>query len=165
MKFFRRILGKTNKIENIYIYIFIFSILLGIVYGIFDKNYYKCCETSLAMTENDNVLTIFFSNFFLAAINLITAGISILFINFHTFSITSSYLNSQGTLFALPFLFIHGFFEMFGVLLFGLTGLSLFEKKILRRKSLLKWSRLLGYGAIFLLLGAFIEIGLFYLLK
>lgn len=165
MKFFQKIIGKTNEIEDIYIYVFIISILVGISYGIFNKDYYKCCETALNMTEKDNVATIFFSNFFLAATNLITVGVSILYFNFHTFSITSSYLNSQGTLLTLPFLFIHGFFEMFGVMLFGLTGLSLFEKKILRKKSLLKGLRLLSYGMIFLLIGAFIEIGLFYLLK
>jgi len=165
MKYFQRIIGTTNEIEGIYIYLFIISILAGMWYGIYDKDYYKCCENALNMTEKDNVATIFISNLFLSATNLVTSGVSILYFNFHTFSITSSFLYSQGTLIMLPFLFIHGFFEIFGALLFSLAGLSIFEKKILKKKSFLKGSRLLAYGTILLLIGAFIEFSLFYILQ
>lgn len=160
MQFLRKMVGKTNEIEKIYVYIFILSILSGMVYGIANKDYYKCCETVLDMQEGDNAGTIFISNLFLSVTNLITAGVSSIFINFHTFSITSSFFYTQGTLFALPFLFVHGSFEIFGVMLFGLNGLSLFQKKILKRKSSLKNLYLLAYGTIFLLIGSLIEIGL-----
>jgi hypothetical protein len=159
---FLKIIGRINKTETIYIYLFILSILLGIFHGLVNKNYYKCCESSLEMTEKDNIITIFISNFFLSITNLITAGASSLYLNFHTFSITSSFLNSQNSLIALPFMFTYGFFEMFGVLLFGLAGLSFFEV-ILRRKTFIKKANLLIYGIIFLLIGATLEIGLYYL--
>lgn len=158
-------IGKTNKIENIYICIFVFSIIAGMIYGVVNKDYYKCCESALDIEEGDNAGTIFVSNFLLAGTNLVTAGISSFYLNFHTFSITSSFLYSQGILFALAFLFSYGFFEFFGVMLFGLAGLSLFEKKILRKNSFLKDCHLVAYGTALLLVGAVIEIGLVYLLK
>ena len=164
-KFFRKLIGKTNKSENIFIKLFIISIIVGIVYGVVDQNYYKCCESDLDVQEGENVLTIFSSNLLLSRIEYLTAGISSIYINFNTFATASSYLHFQNALYVLPFLFIHGFPELLGALLFSLAGLSLLERKFLKRKSNLKWFTLLKYGTVFLIIAAAIEIGLFYLLS
>ncbi len=165
MKFFSKIIGKTNKIEKIYIYIFLASIVAGIIYGALDTNYHKSYQESLELQPGENSATIFFSNFVLSAANLVTAGIASLYFNFNTFAIISSFLASQGTLFGLPLFFPVAFFEFFGVMLFGLSGLSLVERKIFKRKSALKIWSLLKYGMVLLVFGALIEVGLIYLLS
>ena len=85
-----------NKFEKLYIVLFIGSILVGIAYGLVNKDYFKCCEDAIGIPEEGtNPIKIFTSNYLLSLTELITAGISSLYYNFHTFSVTSSFLNAQ----------------------------------------------------------------------
>lgn len=150
-------IGKLNRVEKIYIFLFILSIITGVVNGVLNKTYFQDYESSLDLSPGETGLTIFFKNFILSAVNLVTAGLSNFYFVFITFSISASYLYSQGILLALPLLFIHGSFELIGTMFFGLIGLNFFERKILKFKSRLKIKKLLIYGLILLAIGATIE--------
>jgi len=158
-------IGKLNKVEKTYIILFVFSILAGILYGVINKNYFKSYESALEFAEGETSMTIFAKNFILSAINLITAGVTSFYFNFTTFSIASSYLYSSGMIFALPLLFIHGSFEMLGSMFFGLVGLNLLEKKIIKLRSRLKTEEVFWFGVILLFVGAVIEYLLWLLMK
>jgi len=164
MKIFN-ILKTFNNFEKIYIVVFIISLLAGIGYGLIDKDYFTCCEDSIGVPEGGtNPMKIFSSNYFISLTEMITAGLSSLYFNFHTFSITSSYLNSQGTLFTLPIILAIAFFELTGSLFLALTGLSFVEKKLFKIKSQLKPKELFFYGTALIFIGAVVEYALLSLL-
>lgn len=154
----RSYIRKLSKFEKIYIGIFIISALAGIVYGLFDKDYFKCCEEFIGVPEGGtNPIKIFTSNYFLALTELITAGISSLYYNFHTFSIISSYLNSQGGLLTLPIILFISSFELIGSLFLALAGISFVETRIFKIKSKLEFLSMFLAGTSLIFVGAVIE--------
>ena len=82
-----------NKFEKFYIILFTCSILVGITYGLINQDYFKCCEDAIGVPEEGTSrIKIFTSNYLLSLTELITAGVSRLYYNFPTFSVTASYL-------------------------------------------------------------------------
>ncbi len=151
-------LKRFNKFELGYISVFIFSLLAGIFYGLIDKDYFQCCEDAIGVPEGGtSVLKIFAANFFISLTELITAGLSSLYFNFHTFSITSSYLASQKALFTLPIILAIGSFELVGSLLMALTGFSFLERKIFKIKSKSDYKILFFSGITLIFIGAVVE--------
>ncbi|MFH0890309.1 MAG: hypothetical protein V1836_04205 [Candidatus Aenigmatarchaeota archaeon] len=150
-------LKKLNKLEKSYIILFALSLLAGILYGLLDKDYFKCCENVIGVPqEGTSTLKIFTGNYLLSLTELFTAGLSSLYFNFHTFSVTSSYLSSRQELFALPVVFFIGVFELAGGLFLALTGL-IFAEKLLKIKSKLKPKELFLYGTALIFFGAVVE--------
>ena len=149
---------KLVKLEKIYVSLFVLSIIIGLLYGFYDKNYFKCCDDSIGVPEGGtSPIIIFTGNYLISLSELITLGISSLYFNFHTFSVASSYLNSQGTLFILPIIFVVGIFELVGALLMGLTGFVFVEKKLLKIKSKLDSEILFFCGTGLIFIGAIVE--------
>lgn len=157
MKLFNAI-KNFNKFEIGYIIIFVISLLAGMSYGLIDKDYFTCCEDVIGVPEEGtSIMRIFSSNYFLSLTEMITAGISSLYFNFHTFSITSSYLNSQDTLFMFPIILVIAVFELIGSLFLALTGFSFVEKKLFKIKSQLEFKQLFFLGTAFIFIGAVVE--------
>ena len=157
MKFLNA-LKKLNKFEKIYIVLFIGSIIIGIANGLMNLDYFKCCEDSIGIpAEGTNVLKIFSSNFLLSLTELLTLGISSLYYNFHTFSITASYLTFRGTIYILPIILLIGGLELAGSLFMGLTGFSFVERKLFKIKSKLDYRTLFFYGVALIFIGAVVE--------
>lgn len=157
MRFFN-FLKHLTKFEKIFISLFIGSLVAGIINGLVNLNYFKCCEEFIGVpAEGTSVLKIFQSNFILSLTELVTAGLSSLYYNFHTFSITSSYLNSQSALYALPIILLIGSLELLGSLLMALIGFSFVEKKLFKIKSKLGYRKLFLYGTTLIFIGAMIE--------
>jgi len=155
MKIFNS-LKKLNKLEKIYILIFLGSLLAGIINGAIDKSYFTCCEDAIGVPpEGTSVLKIFQSNFILSITEMLTAGLASLYYNFHTFSITSSYLISQNALYAIIIILLIGSFELLGSLLMALIGIS-FVEKLFKIKTKLNWT-LLFYGVALIFIGAVVE--------
>ncbi len=153
MKFLR----KLTKFEKIYIVLFIGSLIAGVVNGIIDIDYFACCEESIGVPEEGtSILKIFKSNFLLSLTEMFTAGLSSLYYNFHTFSLTASYLNSQNSLYTLPIIFLVGLFELAGSLFIALTGL-IFVEKFFRIKSKFNYKPMFFYGVALIFVGAVIE--------
>lgn len=153
-----KFLKLLTKIEKIYIILFIASLFAGVAYGLIKTDYYKCCEDVIGIPpEGTNPIKIFTSNYLLSLSELVTAGLSSFYFNFHTFSVTSSYLNSQGGLFTLPVILFIGVFELIGSLFLALTGLSFVERKFLKIKSNLKFLEMFLFGTSFIFVGAIIE--------
>lgn len=150
-------IGSFNKIEKIYLLIFVLSIAGGIIYGIIDSNYYKCCEDTLSLQPGQNEFSIFIQNFELAIIALITAGFSSFYFLFTTFAISSSSFFSSGQFIGVVFLLILGSLELTGVFLFGITGFSIFETRILKIKSKIKIKGMLLIATILLFVSAVVE--------
>ncbi len=152
------ILKNFNKLEKSYTILFALSLFTGILYGMVDKDYFKCCENAIGVPKGGtSTLKIFTGSYFLSLTELFTAGLSSLYFNFHTFSVTSSYLSSRQELFALPVILFVGIFELAGGLLFGLVGLALAEKKLFKIKSKLKPKELFLYGTSLIFVGAVFE--------
>jgi hypothetical protein len=151
---------KLNKYEKIYTVLFVASIVAGTINGAVNLDYYMCCEDSLKPPESFTPFTFFSANYALSLGEMVTGGIASLYINFHTFSITSSYLASQNILYAMPVLFIHGTLELAGGLLLALVGFSFVERKIFKLKSKLKYDRLFVYGTALIFIGSVVEYGL-----
>jgi hypothetical protein len=151
---------RFNKYERIYIVIFVASIVVGMINGAMNMNYYKCCEDSLNPPQGFTPLTFFSANYVLSLGEMVTAGVASLYINFHTFSITSSYLASQNLLYTMPVLLIHGGLELVGSLLLALLGFSFIERKFFKVKSKLMYDRLFVYGTALIFLASIIEYGL-----
>ena len=154
-----RILGsvkKLNKLEKLYTVLFAGSLVAGIINGMVNVNYFTCCEDSIGVPEDGtSILKIFRSNFILSLTELFTAGISSLYYNFHTFSITSSYLLSQKALYTLPIILLVGGLELIGSLLMALTGFS-FAERLFKIKSKISYS-MIFYGVALIFLGAVVE--------
>lgn len=151
-------LRKLNKFEKIYIVLFIGSLLAGIINGIINVDYFKCCEDAIGIPEGGtSALKIFTSNLILSLTELLTAGMSSLYYNFHTFSLTSSYLVSQSALYILPIILLIGSLELVGSLLMALMGFSFVERKLFKIKSKLDYMTLFFYGVTLIFIGAVIE--------
>lgn len=154
-------IGMFNKIEKIYAILFVSSIFAGIIYGVINPEYFIPYEQAgrLDLQEGENNLTIFYKNFLVSAIDLVTAGIPSFYFNFVSFSTAASYLYSKGILYALVFvLLVFGILELLGSMLFGLIGLN-FAQRIFKVKSNLNVKRLFIFGAILLFLASAIEYG------
>ncbi|MBI2543574.1 MAG: hypothetical protein HYW24_05320 [Candidatus Aenigmarchaeota archaeon] len=148
---------KLNNFEIAYAVVFILSIIIGIGYGLIDKEYYKCCEDFIGVPEEGtSPMKIFSSNYLISMTELATAGLSSLYFNFKTFSVTSSYLNSQGELFVLPVIMIIGIFELVGSLCLALAGFS-FVERMVKIKSRLKFAQLFLLGTALIFIGAVVE--------
>jgi hypothetical protein len=155
---FPRLLKQLNKFEKIYIMIFFGSILAGIVNGAIDENYFVCCEDSIGVPEEGtSALKIFTSNFLLSLTELFTAGISSVYYNFHTFSITSSYLISQDALYMIVIILLVGSLELVGSLIMALAGFGFVERKLFRLRSKLDYKLLFLYGTALIFSGAVLE--------
>jgi len=152
-----RQIGSFNKIEKIYLLIFVLSIASGIFYGIIKPDFYKCCEDTLSLQPGQNEFSIFFRNFGLAFIALITGGFSSFLFLFTTFAISSSSFFSSGTLYGIIFLLLLGSLELIGVFLFGVSGFSLFETRIFKIKSKIKIKGTLFIATILLFISAVVE--------
>lgn len=152
-----KILRKLTKFEKIYIILFIGSLTAGIVNGVINIDYFKCCEDAIGVPEEGtSALKIFRSNFLLSLTELLTAGISSLYYNFHTFSLTSSYLSSQNALYTLPIILLIGSLELIGSLFMALTGVS-FVERLVKIKSRLDYKVLFFLGTALIFIGAIIE--------
>lgn len=152
-----KILRRLTKFEKIYIILFIGSLAAGIVNGVINIDYFKCCEDAIGVPEEGtSALKIFRSNFLLSLTELFTAGISSLYYNFHTFSLTSSYLSSQNALYTLPIILLIGSLELIGSLFMGLTGVS-FVERVVKIKSRLDYKVLFFLGTALIFVGAIIE--------
>ena len=148
---------KLNKFEKIYIVVFVGSLLLGIINGIVNVNYFKCCEDALGVPEEGtSALKIFRSNFLLSLTELFTAGIASFYYNFHSLSLTSSYLAYQRVLYTLPIILLIGSLELIGSLFMALIGLS-FVERLFKIKSKLDYKILFFYGTALIFVGAVIE--------
>ena len=161
---------KFNKIERIYIALFLISILGGIIYGIINPDYYIPAEEAgdLDLQEGENNFTIFYRNFFVSALDLVTVGLTSFFANFITFATVSSFLHSEGVLFAMIFMLPFGIFEFGGSLLFGLVGVGLAEKalgRFFKVKTKMNLKIILLVGAILLFVASIIEYGLILFLR
>ena len=153
-------LPKINftKLEKLYVSLFVVSILAGLAFGFIDKTYYKCCEDAIGVPAGGtSPIKIFADNYLISMSELITIGISSMYFNFHTFSVASSYLNAQGTLWILPIVFLIGIFELVGAICMGLVGFVFIEKKFLKIKSKLDSELLFFYGTGLIFIGAVIE--------
>ncbi len=146
-----------NRLEKCYSLLFALSLLVGIAYGLADRNYFKCCEGSIGIPEEGtSVLKIFSGNYILSLTEFLTAGLSSIYFNFHTLSVTSSYLNSTGRLFTLPLILFIALFELCGSLLIALSGLHILER-LLGAQSRLKPKELFVYGTALIFIGAVVE--------
>ncbi|MFH1105667.1 MAG: hypothetical protein V1731_00435 [Candidatus Aenigmatarchaeota archaeon] len=146
-----------NRLEKCYSLLFAFSLLAGIAYGLFDNDYFKCCEGSIGVPEEGtSVLRIFSGNYLLSLSEFFTVGLSSIYFNFHTLSVTSSYLNSTGSLVTLPIILFIAFFELCGSLLIALSGLSILER-LFGAQSKLKPKELFVYGTALVFVGAIVE--------
>lgn len=151
-------IGSFNRIEKIYALIFVLSIASGIIYGtVFDRNYYKCCESTLSLQPGQNNFTIFSNNFLLASIALITAGFSSFYFLFVTFAISASSFAANGELLGIAFLLLLGSLELVGVFLFGLAGFFVFERKILKIKSKLIAEKLVLIATVLIFISSIFE--------
>ena len=160
---FSNFLKNLNKYEKIYAVVFLASIITGIINGLINLDYYKCCEESIGVPKGGtSVLKIFSGNFFLSLTELLTAGLTSIYFNFHTFSLTSSYLSSQGIIYMLPIILLIGFLELLGSVFMGLVGFTFIERKLFKLKSKLNYTTLFLFGVAFIFIGAVIE---FLLLK
>ncbi len=149
---------KLNKFEKIYIILFFGSLAIGIINGTINKEYFTCCEDAIGVPEEGtSALKIFRSNFLLSLTELFTAGLSSLYYNFHTFSVTSSYLISQNALYNIPIILLIGSFELVGSIFMALTGISFIERTIFKIKSNLDYRTLFLYGTTLIFVGAVIE--------
>lgn len=149
---------KFTKLEKWFAILFIASIGAGVVYGLVDPSYYLCCEEYLGVPkEGSSPIEIFSNNYFLGLIEMFTAGLFGIYLNFHTFSTASSYLYTNGQLIGLPILVVIGFLELAGSLLLGLVGISFVERTLLKIKSKLDWKQLFFLATILIFLGAIIE--------
>ena len=143
-----------NKFEKFYIILFTSSILVGITYGLINQDYFKCCEDAIGVPEEGtSPIKIFTSNYLLSLTELITAGVSSLYYNFHTFSVTASYLESQNALYMIVIILLIGGFELVGSLLMALTGFSFVEQNILKIRSNLNYRTLFLYGTTLIFVG------------
>ena len=150
--------NRKNKLEKIYINHFVGSLTLGIINGVINVNYFKCCEDAIGIPEGGtDTLKIFTSNFLLSLTELFTAGISSLYFNFHTFSLTSSYLVSQSALYTLPIILLIGSLELVVSLLMALTGISFIERKLFKIRTKLEYKILFFYGVALIFTGAAVE--------
>lgn len=173
--FYRKLnIGEFNRIEKLYMILFVLSIASGIIYGIMNPDYFKPSQEAgnLDIQPGETSITIFYKNFFLSGISLITAGLSNLYFNFVTFSVISSFFYTSGTFLAIfIMLFTFGLLELAGIMFIGLTGLNLAEKffgKILKSKKIkskINSKRIFAYGIILLFTASLIEYGLALLLK
>ncbi len=149
---------KLTALEKWYSTAFFMFIVAGIGYGIVDREYYLCCEDFVGVPEEGtSPMEIFSNNYFLGIAEMLTAGLFSLYLNFHTFAVSSSYLYANGQLIALPIIFLIGILELAGSLLLGLVGISFVERKLLKIKSKLDWKHLFFIGTVFIFLGAIIE--------
>ena len=159
-------IGETNKFENFYVILFVLSIFAGMIYGVANAGYYQPFEErgALELQEGENNFTIFYRNFLLSLIDLVTAGLAGIYFTFQTFAVSASYFYSQGIIFALFFLYVYGAFELLGALVFGLVGFS-FAERIFRVKSKLKVKNLFLLGVLLMFLASIIEYGFILLLR
>ena len=171
LNFLEKNIGRLNKIEKIYVGLFFLSIIAGIIYGINNPSYSKPYEEAgkLDLQEGENNLTIFTKNFATSGIDMFTAGIAGLYLNFVSFSIAGSFLFSQGTFAALfLILFTFGIFELLGSLFFGLIGLNFAQRifsRFLKVRSDLKVKRVFAIALILLFMASAIEYSLVIFLR
>lgn len=143
-----------NRLEKCYSLLFALSLLAGIAYGLSDKDYFECCKESIGIPEEGaSMLKIFSGNYILSLTEFLTAGLSSIYFNFHTLSVTSSYLNSTGRLAALPLIVFIAVFELCGSLLIALSGINILER-LLGVRSALKPKELFVYGTALVFVGA-----------
>src|SRR3990172_1973045 len=124
-------IGKFNKLEKIYVALFFLSIAAGMIYGIFNADYYKPLEEAgrLDLQKGENNFTIFYRNFLISLLDVVTAGVVGLYSNFITFSAISSFFYSKGMLWAILLVFFtYGIFELLGALVFGLIGVNFAQR-------------------------------------
>ncbi len=153
-----KLLKNLTKYEKIYICIFLGSLIAGIINGVIDTDYFLCCEESIGVPdEGTSALKIFQNNFILSVTEMFTAGLSGLYFNFHTFSIASSYLNSQNALYTLIFIIILGSLELIGSVLMSLIGITFIERKVFKIKTKLKYNVLFFLATALIFIGAVIE--------
>lgn len=148
---------KLNKFEKIYTILFLGSLATGLINGMVNVEYFKCCEDAIGIPEEGtSALKIFTSNFMLSLTEMFTVGITSLYYNFHTFSLTSSYLASQGAIYTIPIILLIGSLELIGSLFMALTGINFVERRF-KIKSKLNYTTLFFFGAAFIFVGAVIE--------
>ncbi len=171
-KFLKRLkLGNFNKLEKIYVIAFLVSIFAGSINGIVSSGYFQPFEQAgrLDLKEGEDNLTIFYKNFLVSGIDLVTAGFASFYFNFVSFSVAVSFSYVKGTLLALPLILLtFGILELVGSMFIGLVGLNFAERvvaKFFKIKSKLNVQRLFLLGFIFLLVASAIEYGLISFLK
>ena len=154
--------GKPNSAEKYYACAFLLSILMGIIFGLFDTALYRLLSGPFRSLPR-NAAYIFVHNFAVDLLTVATGGILELLSNFLTFALISESLNVHRYNFledARVLLIVfgtYGFLEMAGHLCFGLVGFTYLERLILKRKTGLRRSRLFIVGVVLIFVAAMIE--------
>ncbi len=153
-----KLLRNLTKFEKIYTVLFIASLVAGTINGVLNRQYFTCCEDAIGVPpEGTSVLKIFSNNFLISLTELVTAGATSLYYNFHTFSIASSYLLSQNAFYMIVIILAMGSFELVGSVLMALIGVTFIEQKVFKIKSKLRYSTLFFAGTALIFVGAVIE--------
>jgi hypothetical protein len=152
--------GKANAVEKYYVYAFLLSILLGVVFGFLDNSLYYLV-TVIQIPKSAGY--IFLHNFAVDLITVVTGGILVLLSNFLTFALISGLFDVRrySVLEEVRVLLIvfgtYGILEMAGHLCFGLLGFTYLERFILKKKTDLRRSSLLIVGTVLIIVAAAIE--------
>jgi len=154
--------GSPNSAEKYYAWAFFSSILLGMIFGLFDTTLYDFMIGSFRSLPHDAAY-IFVHNFAADLVAVGTGGISQLVSNILTFALISESLSAhrynflQDARLLLIILGTYGTLEMAGHFCFGLVGFTYLERLILKRKTGLRTSKLLIVGVVLIFVAAMIE--------
>ncbi len=154
-------LGAPTSLEIYYIYSFLLSIALGIVYGLFDKTWYYTAVARFPRSESP--LGIFVHNISIDLLSVVTGGIFGLFSNFLTFSVISALFGALHVGFLRVIVVTglvfgsYGLLEIAGHLCFGLVGFTYLERLVWKKETQLHRDHLFMLGAALIIVAASLE--------
>ena len=144
-----------KKLKIIYIFLFIFFIFLGSLYGYSDTTYYKNFDSYFEQPVV-TFMDLFSNNLRVGAMVVFTGGIANFWDNFMIFGLFSSMLMTFTSWVAIPIILIHGIPEMLGLLFLGIFSVE-FWYGIFKRKYDKKIFKFALYGILLILLASILE--------
>jgi hypothetical protein len=169
----KSLLGEINKDEKYFLYVYALSIVLGLVYGLFDNSIGKAAAAKFASMPPDTPFAIFSHNFLLNVVSTLTGGIGGLVVNFITYAAISGMvelavshslpvarshpvLSFEIVALDLISVFMVWLLELCAGMCFAISGFSFIER-LWKRRTKLRRIRLLLLGTILLFIGAVLE--------
>lgn len=154
-------IGNPSRFEIYYVYAFLLSIVLGIVYGFADKTFYYATIPYLPRSES--AFAIFLHNFSLDLVSIVTGGIFGLLSNFVTFSVLSAGLEVRHVGLLKTILIVglalcaYGILEITGRLCLSLTGFTYLERIVWKKTTRLRRDRIFVLGTALVFVAALTE--------
>jgi len=160
-KGWKRWLGEPNILETYFMYAFLLSIFVGILFGFVNQTMYYLANAY--MHRSSSAFEIFIHNFQVDVLTIFTGGLLILISNFLTFGAISGAIVVRHPTFVNTILVLvivfgsYGIVEMSGHLCFGLIGFTFLERILLKKRTRLNRTSLIMLGTALMLVAASIE--------